>query len=53
MALMPSGGGKEPLKAGVMALALVAAAFAGAGLGLAWKALTGGDATEETAAGAE
>jgi hypothetical protein len=42
MDLSPPGHRKESLKVALMAVALVVAAFLGAGLGLAWQAWSGG-----------
>jgi hypothetical protein len=53
MALGPSGRRNEPLHVFWMALALVAAAFLGAALGLLWHWAGFGDETEQAADGAD
>lgn len=46
MALGPPGRRNEPLHAGIMALALVLAAFLGAALGLVWQSAGFGEDEE-------
>ena len=50
MALGPPGRRNEPLHVGIMALALVLAAFLGAALGLVWQSAGFGEDAEAEAA---